>query len=1558
MKVFGYRTWSKKAMPVVLACSLSIGLLTGTMPTGVVNAAEGELVAFKTQEGGVFDGMPLFDGVPEHLDAFVDAYFQYTGLEGPAVYATGSRNHYTLQQGENAGNKIPGALSAADNVQGISTDFPALVGMGQTWNKELLADIGQVIGAEKISQLKVKQGLSNIHGGSESSASVAFTVVSDLRINPLSGRFDEGFAEDAYLSGTMIDEMAAGLSGTDQEASEDGFWMRAAVGTKHYSVYNAQWFRQSASNSAGARAIYEYQTRAPLQAFESGSVAGVMTSFGRTNGIPNILSPIQLHANNFSKYGVYSSPDFNGDSLVFGANTMGNGYDTKYAQDRTLANLLMILAEANAGRPSPNANDALADVLAVVSAVEQGKYDVTAEDLIEAARPHVNQMVRIGIFNETDENGIPKYYPFAQDAKDVRTEAPATYALQEHQDVALRAAQESIVLLKNDGALPLAKEQKAAVSGPYADARFKTVYSVGTTPSIPNSGDSPLLAIIKQNGSDNVNYDEGGKLIALQSVLNGQTVTASTYGGEAGAGLVTTEDQLDIENNAHLFRVYDWGQEGVSLQSLLNGKWITSPSAANAVVGNTDATQLNLTNNDWNLAEMLGSTSTIPARLRMETNGDDTVSIVSNGYRTGFSGDFSNWYYTNGRFIRTAEDNTLKTTATTLTNATVAASRGDDVKFEQTVVKDVGEEAAARAATDDYAIVFVGAIPRHSAGEGNDRSSLYMGNDDYKLVEKVSAAFAAEGKKTVVVVKSSFPVVMEDIQNNPNVSAIVYQPYGGQYDSQALAQVLYGDYSPTGRLTSTWYSDMSAFPAINNYAIPEGNTTQTIEANTDPRFTVDMTNADPIESKLTYMYTDAPVTYSFGYGLSYSDFTYSDLAVPSSVSGSEPFTVSVTVENTGAVDTSEVVQLYANNNDAAYGEYAPVKQLVSYEKIELDAGESKTVELTVNPKDFAVWDVNKGDFQVESGSYSFMAGSASDDIRLEASVEVVGTPLAQLDIYEPFNVFDHSFASDEVIYHEVSKARTASSLKEKKVVGEYYSVRSKQNGSWTAIPKVDLTGAKRVTASVASDSEGGFITLHADSPYSAPIALLEVGYTGPTSYTIETAGVAVSELGYTDVTVDLSNTAITGIHDLYVVFRSPDLRIDSLSFQTDAVISVSGKIKGSERNPSLNVQADQTPFGLNAVNTDNWSFDGGDSGLTLSTVTLNEDQTVAKLQLAGTAKAKSTLQISALSEAFAGSTTGSNIVTVTVGSNSGSGTVTPSPEPEPGTEQPEEPEVESVKVSALTEADLALVNELKIPGVSVAGTPVRLSVISKKGLYAHGKLAGSTAAFTALARLNDDGTLTPVPTRVITNADGTRSMEALVLSDGIYVPINVERQFIDVPADAWYAEEIRQASSLLLLNGVSADRMQPTALTTYYQTLMVALNVLGVTPSKQSQDTKWYDSVLREAALLQLSATAVPSADSSINREQTAAILTKALAAAGLETTMTEEEATELLKSFVDASSITSEYRLSLAVMVKYGILKGTASGKLLPSAGLTRAELAAVALRARTAIESILSIE
>ncbi|HIW34620.1 MAG TPA: glycoside hydrolase family 3 C-terminal domain-containing protein [Candidatus Paenibacillus intestinavium] len=1551
----------KKVIAIALTCTLSISVFAVPMPL-VAKAAEGDAIIFKTQSSGIFEGMPLFDGVPEHLNEFVDTYFEYTGLEGPAVYVTGSRNHYTLKEGQNAGKKIPGTLSAADNVQGVSTDFPALVGMGQTWNKELLAEIGSVMGSEKISQLKVKQGDSNIHGGVNASASVAFTVVSDMRINPLSGRFDEGFSEDPFMAAELIDSMASGLSGVDQEESNDGFWMRAAVGTKHFSVYNAQWYRFGTSTIASPRAIFEYQTLSPIKALASGSVAGVMTSYGMTNGVPNIISPYQRYANEQSRFGVYSSPDYNGDEHTFNT-SMSNGYDTSYTKDRTLANVLMALAKSNAGRPSPSEASGNEDVAALVAAVREGAYGITADDLIEAARPHVNQLVRLGIFNETDDNGIPKFYPFAKDALDVRTDAPATYALPEHQEVALKAAQESIVLLKNDGVLPLDTDKKAAVSGMYADARFKTTYSVGNTPDIPNSGDSPLLSIIKQIGADHVTYDLGGKIIALTSKENGEVVTADLSANvEEGSQLITTSDPLDTTQNAQLFRVIDLGQGGINLLSLANNRFVTSPTgnasnANNLKVKNTDATPLNLTNNDWNLAEMSGSTSTIPSRLRMERNDDDTLSFITNGYRSGFSGEFADWYYSNGRIV-TIEDHKLTVPSTPLGDAASAADRSDAVKFEGTVVKEVGEDAIERAFIDDYAVVFVGAIPRHSAGEGNDRSSLYMGEDDYELVNTVSAAFAAEGKKTIVVVKSSFPVGMEEIQNNPNVSAIVYQPYGGQYDSHALAQVLYGDYAPTGRLSSTWYADMSAFDEISAYSIPDSFPDHKLGVNIDPRYTIDMTNADPIESKLTYMYTSAPVTYEFGYGLSYSEFSYSELLAPANVTDNEAITISVDVTNDGAVDTAEVVQLYVSNEQSAYAESAPAKKLAAFEKVELAAGETKTVVLTVDPQDFAIWDVNKGDFIVESGTYSIMIGASSDDIHLSQDVVIVGSDVATLEAYRTLNVFDHSFASDNVKYYEVSKERTAINLKDKKTVGGYYAVGSKINDSWTALPKVDLTDAKQVTARVASDASGGIITLHTGSPNNAPIAILDVPETEPVSYTIENADVAVTELGYTDITVDLSNTSITGVHDLYIVFKAADLRIDSLSFQTTTTIVTSSIIRAGQVNPQVVVQSDRVPFGADTTNLSSWLLDEKSSGLVLESINVNESALQATVQFTGTARSGGTISLSAKAAAFDGYTQDSNALSLTI-RTSGGGTSITEPEVTPTpTEKPEPEAPESVwpiaQVRAVTSVEQELLNSIKLQGVMIAGDAVAISTADTLDGYALAEVNitnVSDLTITAFARLNADGTLTPAPSKMTINANGQVQIDTLVSSAGIYVPISVNRSFVDVPANAWYATYIAQASSMLLMNGVSSNAMKPLDKTTTAHTLMVALNVLGLTPEKATNDRKWYDAVLRTAAENDLTVSSYTNAEATISRQGVAAILKQVLNFAEIEAELSQSEIAQLLKGYSDMDSASVEDKKAMAIMVKYGIFNGKTNNKLAPTDELTRAELATVALRTRQVI-------
>ncbi|MDG0791100.1 glycoside hydrolase family 3 C-terminal domain-containing protein [Cohnella ginsengisoli] len=1197
----------KKSVSALLAGVLSAGLALGAHAPAASAAETGGAIAFKTQSGGVFDGMPLFDGNPSHLDAFVDTYYDYIGLEGAALYATGLRDNYTfvMDDAYNNGHKgktVPGGLAAADNVYGVSTDFPALVGLGQTWNKALVSQVGKVMGSEKISQLNVKQGTANIHNGANASKPIAFTALSDVRVNPLNGRTPEGYGEDPYLSATLIDNMASGLAGTDQAASQDGFWQRAVVGTKHFSLYNAEWFRQTSSTNAGARAIYEYQIPSAFKGLESGSVAGVMTSFGRTNGVPNIISPYMILGSQLARYGMYSSPDFNGENHLFNT-SFSNGFDAQYTLDRKHALALMVLAHSESVRAIGTDKT---DAVTLANAVNEGLYGITLQDVEEAGRPIVNQLVRLGIFNEVDASGVPIDYPFANQAKDVSTTL-TDYSTAAHQEVALQAARESVVLLKNtDEALPLSKTKKAAVVGAYADMRMRPGYAATTPTALGNAGKTPLYSILNTLGASKVKFSTGSAVIALKSAANGKYVTAGTgAGAQLNASFAGAADAL---TDAQLFDYYDWGQNAASLKSKANGLWVTAPTANSTGVGNTATANLLLTNPDWTTLASLGNNSTVPAKLRFESNGGSSVSIVSGGLAIQ-TGLFS------GRLLTTGADGAIATAASTIGTIANFNARGDSAKFDKTVVQEAGTGAdiAAMANTQDYALVFVGAHPNNSGGEGSDRADLYLGADDYKIAHNVAAAFAAKNKKTIVVLLASSPVIMEEIQKDPNVSAVITQPYSGEFDAQGLTDVLFGDYAPTGRLSATWYADMSALPAIDKYSIPEGNTTIAGVDQLDPRFVSDMFNADPVEAKLTYMYTNAPVTYEFGYGLSYGEFTYKEFTAPTAAAANQKFNVSVELTNEGSITTSEVVQLYARKNGSAYGEEVPAKKLVAYDKAELTQGEHKIVTLSVDPKDLAIWDVNKGDYIVEDGSYTFMIGRSSKDIRATKDIAISGDSLATLDAKTAFNVFDHAYDSYAVVYREASKARTVESLKGDKIAGEYYAVMSKGAGAWVALPKADFTGAKKISANVGTNGAGGNITLRADSPTAEPFATIAVPVTGKTTYVMPTAAdQTVNELGYQKVSAAVA-AAPAGTHTVYVVFDAADLRIDSLQV-TQTAVNIAKPVDGAAlpaAKPGVAYDQTLTLEASGGTAPYSWSVTGLPEGLSFDAATGKITGTVA-----------------------------------------------------------------------------------------------------------------------------------------------------------------------------------------------------------------------------------------------------------------------------------------------------------------------------------------------------------
>jgi beta-glucosidase len=278
---------------------------------------------------------------------------------------------------------------------------------------------------------------------------------------------------------------------------------------------------------------------------------------------------------------------------------------------------------------------------------------------------------------------------------------------------------------------------------------------------------------------------------------------------------------------------------------------------------------------------------------------------------------------------------------------------------------DNNGNAANLAAESDVAMVFVGNHPTCNARfgqcalpsegkEGVDRKSIELEPAQLNLIRRVKAANA----KTVVVLVSSFPYAIGWVQEN--APAILHLAHSSQEEGNALADVLFGDYSPAGRLAATWVKSLDDLPPMMDYDIRKGR---------------------------TYMYFKGQPLYPFGFGLSYTSFEYSNLRLSEgSMNAAGEVTVSVDVRNTGPMAGDEVVQLYVKHPDSAVER--PIKELRGFERVALRAGETRTVKLPLKGADLTYWDAGKQSFVVEPGKVGIMVGGSSADVRLETTISV------------------------------------------------------------------------------------------------------------------------------------------------------------------------------------------------------------------------------------------------------------------------------------------------------------------------------------------------------------------------------------------------------------------------------------------------------------------------------------------------------------------------------------------------------------------------------------------
>lgn len=663
-------------------------------------------------------------------------------------------------------------------------------------------------------------------------------------------------------------------------------------------------------------------------------------------------------------------------------------------------------------------------VAAVTAALDQGL--ITEKDLDTAVGHALSIRFRLGEFD-------PDGGPYGKITPDV-INAPA------HGKLARQTAAEAAVLLKNTAkTLPLdaVRTKKVAVVGPLSDTLYTDWYG-GSLPSAV----TPLDGVKERLGSGaTVTNSDGMDRIALRDVATGKYLA----GGSGTAGAVIGETAATADATAQ-FDVFDWGQGVVTLRNVANNKYIGYNWSAFV----NDQAQPN----GWFVQQM----------FKLEEQPSGNVVIRYTGYEANES-----WAPAfNKSYLVRQPDGTLNLGAATAAEATQFA--------KESIIS--GVDSAVKAATGaDAAVVVVGSMPFINGREDHDRTTMDLAEGQEALVRAVRQA----NPNTIVVVENSYPTTLNWEQEN--VPAILWTTHAGQETGHAIADVLFGDYNPSGRLTQTWYRSTTDLPSILEY--------------------------DIIKNDRTYQYFRGKPLYPMGYGLSYTNFRYSNLQLAASkIDSSGTLKATVDVTNTGSRSGAEVVQLYTRSQKSRVKQ--PLKQLKAFQRVELGARQKKTIQLVVKASDLAFWDVTRNKFVVESGAYDVMVGASSADIRATRAVQVKGEVipdrnLARITRAENFDDYQGTTLVDETKADGTSVGAVA--------------------GNWVAYKDADLRS--RPTTFTARVANPG-------APTSVQVRL-----GGPTGTLVGTAQIPSTGDSYAYTNVHTTLSQASGNRDVYLVFNGP-----------------------------------------------------------------------------------------------------------------------------------------------------------------------------------------------------------------------------------------------------------------------------------------------------------------------------------------------------------------------------------------------------------------------------------
>ena len=776
---------------------------------------------------------------------------------------------------------------------GYATVFPITMAMAASWDDALLHQVFTAVSDE--ARVKAQQAKQS--GTIRRYQSLSFwTPNINIFRDPRWGRGQETYGEDPFLTSKMGLAVVRGLQGYSYEGKPLSAYKKLLACAKHFAVHSGpEWNRHTFNiEQLPERDLWETYLPAFKALVQEGEVAEVMCAYQRIDGQPccsQARYEQQILRDEWGFKGLITSDcGAVSDFLPRYHNT---------AKDGAQAAAQAVLSGTDVECGSQYRH--------LPEAVRRG--DIKESDLDRSLRRLLIARMQVGDFDS--------------DARVSWTQIPASaVASKAHKQLALDMARKSIVLLKNNGVLPLTQHPSPTthhliVMGPNAN---DSVMQWGNYAGYPTKTVTALEGIRQQLG--NVPFVQGCDLTRHESI--------ESRFGQLRAPLGNAGMQVIYYNNTEL--------SGTPVATVTLTEPVKLSNGGNTVF----APGVHLENCSARLDATL-----IPTRdetLLFTLSGDDKIRLLVNG------DTLVNLWQARQR-IQTAQQE-------------IAVKAGQHYRIQIDYVQETGygalnfdiqhksaptrEQLLAQVGNAET-VVFVGGISPRLEGEemrvsepgfrGGDRTSIELPQAQRDVLRWLHEA----GKKVVFVNCSGGAVAM--VPELETCDAILQWWYGGEQGGTALADVLTGRYNPSGKLPVTFYRSTDDLPDFLDYTM----------------------------RNRTYRYFTGTPLFPFGHGLSYTTFAFSK---PTVTVKSQTVTLTVTVKNTGKVEGTETAQVYFRRTADKNG---PLKTLCAYQQVQLKAGEARTLTITLPKKQLESWDEHTNTLRFVPGQYQFMVGSSSAD---------------------------------------------------------------------------------------------------------------------------------------------------------------------------------------------------------------------------------------------------------------------------------------------------------------------------------------------------------------------------------------------------------------------------------------------------------------------------------------------------------------------------------------------------------------------------------------------------